>query len=446
MANVPLQSSSARTISSTSETGYKLPPSEPRLPSWHRFLVGTACLSLGLLVVGTGVASIFYRSTHLGVNNGLINGRTVRIQAPVDGTIQDFYARPGVRVQTGQVLAYIEPLPGAEDTSPLAQLPPINQIIPTQITSAQQALDLLNQQLQELERQYQALQTTTVTIATEGMNHANAAVDAASAQEAAARSEYERFRSLLQAGAVSQQEVDELQAAWQSAQAVMQQAQSDQRVAQVEAEAIEQQTPIQSSIKDLQSRRRQLLQDIQTQTAHINILESELQSQQNPLPQHPWVTSDAASIVPIAAPFDGVVYSTQQDAGEQVNRPTTLLSVLDCRDLWVEALVSTEQAKRIDAGQPVRVQLANDRETVIGEVEFLNAVSASNLAEARAEALLPAVPANLVGQSLARVRVRIPSTPIQDQAHQFCGVGQSARLTFGTHSLTPAWLSGFLNL
>ncbi|MEO0986690.1 MAG: HlyD family efflux transporter periplasmic adaptor subunit [Cyanobacteria bacterium J06639_14] len=418
--------------------------------SWQRFVIGGACVSLGLLAVGIGIASISYRLTHLSIGSGLINGRTVRIQAPVDGTIRDFYARPGVEVKAGQVLTRLGPLPlTLPQSSPVAanlpNLPNLpDQTAAVQLESDQQTLDLLQQQLQELENQYQALQATTVTIAAETADQSQAAIAAAIAEEVAARKKYERFRTLLSAGAVSRQEVDELEAVWKIAQADVQQAQSEQAIAQVTVDALQQQTPLHSATKDLQFRRRQLLQEIQAQTARINLSESELQALQSEVEQTR-IPAGNNTILPISAPFDGIVYSTQHDAGEQVDRSNVLLSLLDCNDLWVEALVSVEQANRINIDQPVRVQLAGQTDTVIGTVEFINAVSMGDLTKARAEALLPAVPAKLVNRPLARVRVRIPPTSVQTQTHQFCGVGQSANLTFGTHSFVSAWLGGFTN-
>ncbi|NEP20034.1 MAG: HlyD family efflux transporter periplasmic adaptor subunit [Leptolyngbya sp. SIO4C1] len=342
------------------------------------------------------------------------------------------------RVQAGQVLARLEPLPHTENGS--TQLQQGSQVSAAQLASAEQNLALLNQQLQTLERQDQALQTATVAIAAENVDQSQSAVDAAIAQESVARTQYDRFRSLLADGAVSQQQVDELEATWRSAQAAVRQAKSEKTIAQVTVDALGQRTPLQGNSKDLQSQRRQLLKEIQTQTAQLDLLALAHENQQTQLSQLQ-SRYGSALVASISAPFDGVIYSTQQDAGEQVNRPATLLSLLDCNDLWVEALVSTQQAKRIDTDQPVRVQLAGYPETVVGEVDLVNAISAGDLTKARAEALLPAIPASLVGQPLARVRVKIPPTPAQNQSHQLCGVGQSARLTFGTHSTLPTLIS-----
>ena len=157
----------------------------------------------------------------------------------------------------------------------------------------------------------------------------------------------------------------------------MEQAQSQQSIAQINADALAQQVPIQANLKDLQGQRRRLTEDIQRQQAQIDLLAVELETQttqttdqtaavdQEVLAKQ--VASGDPSLIPLVAPFEGVIYATNHDAGEQVNRPAALLSLLDCNELWVETLVSTDQARRIDASQPVRIQ-QGDAETNVGNV------------------------------------------------------------------------------
>lgn len=438
MFNAPPQLRRPKADTSNPRTDLEKLIAQNQQPLWQRLLIGSVFLALGISAVSIGASSILYHLTHMSVRGGLVNGRTVRIQAPVDGTIQDFYARPGATVRSGQVLALVQPLSLVENdigaTSVSLPSSSIDATLPVQLAIAQQRLSILRQQARELEQRYRALQATTETISRENLNSSTAAVEAAIAQESTARSEYNRFRALLADGAVSQQKVDELESVWRTAQSAVVQAQSEKNIAQARFNALKAQTPLQSSTEDLQTQKRRLLQEIQAETARIQLLESEFQIQQaqtSPTPVNV-ETSPAVSMVPVNAPFDGVVYNTRRDTGEQVNRPNVLLSLLDCKDLWVEALVSLEQAKQIDVDKPVRVQLASDDETVVGEVEFVNAISNGTLTESRAEALLPAVPATLVGQPIARVRVSIPPNAVQEQSRQFCGVGQSVTLTFGT--------------
>jgi multidrug efflux pump subunit AcrA (membrane-fusion protein) len=180
------------------------PPIAPRPPRWQRVLVGGLCLTLGLGAVAAGLSSIYYRLTHMTVNDAVINGRVVRVQAPIDGQLQDFYGRAGVPVQAEQVLATLAPL--AQSDQDAGQLTTLQgQIAATalDLELAEQALALLRRQQGELERQDQQLQSTTVAIATQDLSRYQAALDEASAQEAAARTEYERYQLLFQEGAVS---------------------------------------------------------------------------------------------------------------------------------------------------------------------------------------------------------------------------------------------------
>ena len=275
-------------------------------------------------------------------------------------------------------------------------------------------------------------------MASETADYSDAAVTAALSQEMAAQKKYERFNVLLEQGAVSQQEVDELEADWRSSQAAVQQAQSEQSIARINADAIAQQVPLESNLKSVQSHKRQLTEEIQRQTSQIELLALELQSGEvltvaaNSSAQT--ATLPDRSLIPLLAPFEGVVYTTHHDTGEQVNRPTDLLSLLDCNALWVEALVTADQANRIDVNQPVRIQHSGNSDTVIGHVDYVTAVSTGEITKARAEALIPAVSANLTGQPLARVRVSMPASQVQEQSYRFCGVGESAKLTFGTQT------------
>ncbi len=423
--------------------------SDEQFPVWLRSLVGLAYLSAGAAAATVGLASISYRMTNMTVKDGLVNGRAVRIQAPIDGKIQNFYARPGARVQAGQVLAQLAPIAHQDSANSLrertlgsvADASLSAQATEVQFVSAQKTLALLNRQLQELVQQEQVQQNTVLSVASQTIEHSTAVLAAATSQETAARNKYERFKSLLQKGAVSQQEVDELEADWRSSQAAVRQAESEQTIARINADAISQQIPMESGLRGLQAQKRQLAEEIQYQTNRLDLLalELELQSPEGLEAAELSTAGDTvssglsdASLMPLMAPFEGVVYDTHHDVGEQVNRPTALLSLLDCSALWVEALVTTDQAMRVDVGQPVRIRHGSSTETVIGQVDFVTAISAGEITKARSEALIPAVSANLVGQPLARIRVSLPATQMQGKDYRFCGVGESAQLTFGT--------------
>ncbi|ESA33638.1 hemolysin d [Leptolyngbya sp. Heron Island J] len=434
-------------------TQYKIPPLEEPHSLWQRGLTGLVYIALALLATSVGLASIYYRLTHITVRDGLVNGRAVRIQAPIDGTIASFYAHPGVQVRKGQVLAMLAPLPKSlldnsisEVVTARYQEPDPSQVREIQLVSAQQTLQLLNQQLDQLYQQEQILQTATVDIAAETAKYADAAVVAAVSQETAARRKYERFSLLLEKGAVSQHEVDELEAEWIHQQLAVEEAQLEQNISAINIKTVAQQVPNESTLRDLQSQQRNLYEEIQRQENHIAqlLIEQPLDAPQTSTEIASPIANSNNSLVPLMAPFDGVIYSTQHDAGELVDRPAELLSLLDCNELWVEVLISTDQARRIDVNQPIRIQRMSQPETIIGHVDFITAISTGEITKARAEALLPTVPANLIDQSLARIRVRIPANQEAEKSYQFCGVGESAKLTFGTSTSAGAFLKNWL--
>ena len=418
----------AEKLSLPHELPHKLPEFNPSPSLWRRFAIGGVCIFLGLSATAVGFGSISYRLTHMTVKDGLVNGRTVRLQTPIDGNIQDFYASSGVPVQSGQVLVRVEPLP--QDDADLVKAQQTIATYQAEMTAARQAIDVMTQQLQSLESQRQVLATASLAISAEDINRFQADLDAAIAEEQAARSDYERYQQLSEQGAVSQQQVDQLRATWKSAQAAVKAATAERDSAQATRRAVDQGAVTAIGSDNLQSQRRNLIQAIQNQVSQISTLEVKLRDEESRLSQLQDRYGDGQSME-IKAPFDGIVYGTEHDAGEQVNRPATLLSLLDCNDLWVETLVSADRANRIEPHKPVRVQLANSNDTVVGEVEVIEAMSQGKLTQARAEALYPAIPPELSGQPLARVRVRIPPTQEQSVSHQFCGVGQSAQLTFG---------------
>ncbi len=410
----------------SSESFYQLAELEKKPSLSSRLLIGGACVAIGLTALAIGASSIIYRLTHLSVDSGLVNGRQIRLQAPINGEVKDFFARPGIAVRHGEVLVRLAP--GTEQAQTVLQLEGEVATKTAQLTAAQQSLDLVRRQLQGLDGQDQTLQTVNVQIATNNVSKNRAGLDAAIAAETAARLKYERHRKLLSDGAVSRQLVDQLKAEWQTAQAAVAQEEADLNSRQTSLSALSDGVPLDASMS-LQEQRLSLTRTLETQANLVNTLTTQLVTSQNRLKQAKSLLSDRRDVT-ITAPFAGVVYTTERDTGEQVSRPDVLLTLLDCNDLWVETLVSAEQANRIMADKPVRVQLVGETETFIGQVELIEAINRAELAKDQAKTLLPSLPAQLEGLPISRVRVRIPPSTQQNSAQKLCGVGQAARLTF----------------
>ena len=432
-----------------------------------RVAVAIAFVSLAVAAAAAGTAAIGYRLTHLVIDNGVVNGRIAELQTPVGGKVKAFYARPGVAVKSGQVLTRIDIVstPQEDDVRlqsersqndqihfqlERSQLTAAVQTNATQLATARQSLNFLQSQLPILEGQYHDLQGVDVHLASEDLRQKQAAVEQAVAKATSARLEYERYAALMAEGGASKQQTDQLLFAWKSAEAEVKQAQATLRSAQTSLSGSQkgivlsnQNNNLQGTLSDQQAK---LLQAIQTQTALVRTLEAQLNGTKAQLNQaeslyksRPPGFSDHKSHEPdsqeqaVTAPFASVVYSTEREQGEQVNRLDPILTLLDCNDIWVEAIIPADQASHIDTQKPASVKLAGYSQTIAGEIDLMQPISSIQSIEQRklqVQALLPVIAPELVGQALIRVTVRIPPPPQYIKSGQFCGVGQVSRLTF----------------
>lgn len=444
-------------------------PVEEKKPiPWQRLAVGTMFVLLGLAAAGVGVSLISYRLTHYIVESGLINGRTTQLRSPIDGNVKAFYARPGVSVRSGQVLARIgvDPSPQQEQIrlqiertqqdqkqqqndfqQQWLQLEGEVQTNVTQLTSAQQTLEILKSQLLDINQQYNSVGKVNVQLADKEVAQAKAALDAANAKTTAARLDYERYVQLVKDGIVPQQKVDQLRFSWESAKAEVQQAQANVNAAKDSLRAFQTGVTINNNTTSILDQRTKLMQLIQTQTVLVNTLKTQLDSARERLKQtqafkpnsilQPVSTTKrylARQDYEVAAPFAGIVYKTDREPGEQINRTEAILTMLDCNELWVEVVIPASVVSSLQMQKPVSVQIAGYPETMAGDIDLIQPVSGQGIAQqlpsTQAQALSPSVPPNLAGQPLARVTVRIPPPPQYTQSNQFCGVGQLTRLTF----------------
>lgn len=456
-------------------------PVQPKQPiPWRRLAVGSMFVLLGLTAASIGVSLISYRLTHYIVENGLINGRTTQLRSPIDGNVKAFYARPGVTVRSGQVLARIgiDPSPQQEQIrlqiertqedqkqqqnqfqQERLQIEGELQTNVSQLESAQQTLGILKSQLFDLDQQYNSLGKVNVQLADREVAQTKAALDAAKAKATAARLDYERYAQLVKDGIVPQQKVDQLRFAWLSTTAEVQQAQANLTAAKNSLQAFQTGITMNNNSTSLLDQRTKLMQLIQTQNVLVNTLKTQVETARERLKQtqafkpnsilQPVSTAKrylARQDHEVAAPFAGIIYKTDREPGEQINRTEAILTMLDCNELWVEAVVPASEVSSLQTQKPVSVEIAGYPEIIAGEIDLIQPVSGQGIAQqlpsTQAQALSPSVPPNLAGQPLARVTVRIPPPPQYSQSNQFCGVGQLTRLTFQKKAVNlPNWQS-----
>ncbi len=450
--------------------------SQPQLVK--RGLMGLAALGASGAVLGIWGSSLSYRWLHVTTDYAVVNGRTITVKAPARGTVQDFFARPGASVSVGQPLARINFI--SDDSEAGIYDSPEDvalklQAASMELASQKQALLLLEDQVRSLDsqtiqlqslaeeeasnqqaiasqeqqqavqklQQQQSSQQLAVELASAKLNEAQTKVNAA-------KQSYERYQSLYDQQLIARQKVDELKAEWEIAQdqlashsAAVTAAQQRVQLTQAEMGTVATTTPQSSQATarlrqqqlsmDLKQQRQKLQQSYQTKLAELPALQLKVEQLNGQLAtaQAP-MSLQAQPVSDLPAPFSGVVYQTSYDAGEMVEQSDEMLTMLDCKDLWVETLVTSRDAGRIDEAQPVSVYLKDQTAPVPGQVELIEPVSSLSVIQNREQRLLPALPPQMQQQALARVTVRLEPADHVQAANRFCGVGQMASLSFGT--------------
>ncbi|MEO0406197.1 MAG: efflux RND transporter periplasmic adaptor subunit [Cyanobacteria bacterium P01_A01_bin.135] len=411
--------------------------------------------------------------THVVVDEGVVNSRVVRLQTPNEGYVQAMYVQPGVLVSANQVLAEVDgSLP--ENDEKLLRLKQTQenernhlereildlrgqlQVNTTQRASALSTLGVLKQQLADLSERDQVVQTIDVEIGQKNLQEQQAALRATMTRADAARLDYERYASLLDEGAVSQEQTAQLEMAWEVAQAETDQVQA--LLSASESALTAAQNGIARSNRNnllggmLSDQRNSLIQAIQTQESHVATITSQIVAVTQRLNQAETLLANSPSLADdiqalyetqqvksITSPHNGVIYSIEREQGERVSDSERLITMLDCNDLWVEALVSASQAAKIDPQTAVSVQFAGHSGKLTGEIDLIQPMNAAHQGRAaQVQAINPVAPPELIGEPLTRITVRVPPPPQYTESQQFCGIGQTARLGFEKRSSPSA--------
>jgi multidrug resistance efflux pump len=136
---------------------------------------------------------------------------------------------------------------------------------------------------------------------------------------------------------------------------------------------------------------------------------------------------DVLGDVAVPSPGEQVVWSVNHAPGSLVLKGTVLATMVDCADVFLEARVSTRDAVAIQPGAPVRFHFAGESREVPGRVAYV-----------RGGAVRDEVPtvARLTTEERAasdgRVVITLDARAIGARPENFCQVGRSGKVRFGT--------------
>ncbi|RJO14412.1 HlyD family secretion protein, partial [Acinetobacter baumannii] len=210
------------------------------------------------------------------------------------------------------------------------------------------------------------------------ISEANSGVVAAQADLTRLRKEFERYQDLLKDGVITRQNFEGVQSQYLTAQAQLSKAQAAVNAAEAQ-------------LGSLQASRAQLLADIQSANANLNLYQVDLASSK------------------VVSPVSGKIGSLAIQKGSRVSPQTRLMAIIPENSLYVQANFKETQIEKMHIGQKVKLKLdAYPSLNFTGKIESFSPASGATFS------LMP--PDNATGNfnkvvQRIPVRIAIDSSP-----------------------------------
>ncbi len=210
------------------------------------------------------------------------------------------------------------------------------------------------------------------------ITEANSGLVAAQADLSRLKKEFERYQDLLKDGVITRQNFEGVQSQYLTAQAQLSKAQAAVNAAEAQ-------------LGSLQASRAQLLADIQSANANLNLYQVDLASSK------------------VVSPVSGKIGSLAIQKGSRVSPQTRLMAIIPENSLYVQANFKETQIEKMHIGQKVKLKLdAYPSLTYTGKIESFSPASGATFS------LMP--PDNATGNfnkvvQRIPVRIAIDSSP-----------------------------------
>ena len=173
-----------------------------------------------------------------------------------------------------------------------------------------------------------------------------------------------------------------------------------------------------------------LEQQIGNQKVTINLLEKELSNLQEKL-TNAKRNSVNNQITSIKAPISGAVHSINYTEGEVIPVGQEIATLIDCQNLWVEAIVDSEVAAKINLHKDVSVQLGDKEALIPGKINLIETLREPNqTTNPKSIALTSTVPSNNnQKESLSRVIIDVDFSSSELMLQDSCNVDSTATIS-----------------
>lgn len=312
--------------------------------------------------------------------SGRIEGYETDLGTEVGGRVAEVTVREGDTVQLGQVIARLDDAElQAQFTAAQARVAAAQQ----QVNQAQLQVSVVESQIQEAQL---ALQQSRGEAAGR-INQSKAAVAAAQAQLAEAqaraqeaqstlelaRSDRDRFATLVAQGAIPQQQFDQAQTQFETAQETLTARQSAVAAARQQVN-VAQGALTQAETAELNPDiRAAQLNRLQTQQAQA---QAQLAAAQANFDQAQAAQAEVVARLDdldITSPIAGVVLTRTVEPGEVIAAGTPILTVVDLSDVYLRGYIPEGEVGHVRVGQPALVYLdSNPAQPLAAEVAAID--------------------------------------------------------------------------
>jgi multidrug resistance efflux pump len=409
-------------LSSINFSGIASPASNqedlPVRSRWANRLVVTAA---SVLLAASGL--LLLRAFATRSRDAVIEARQIAVTSPIDGVLTRLGVRSGDRVARGERLLVV--------SNPRASR--------QRLAGIRSQLQLSNAELQELKRRESRLRAIATLSGldssrqfqlqlarqSQDLNTLLAREKKASQELAFAHRHHERYSALFAQGVVAADVADRTRTSWKQAQTGLDAARHELGAQRAVLEAARLSLTLTATRggddPEIKARADQLqLGNVEDQIRTKQALISGLQRQQQEAEKQ--LGLDAAEV--IRSPLDGVVWNTQLSEGAGVTRTAPILTLLDCKDRWINAYVKEANLNRIHIGQKASVSLVGTNQLLQGRVVYVRS-GIGRTKEGSDQA--PLLPINLYRE--AQVKVALDPDPQLD-ASRFCLVGYTGEVRF----------------
>ena len=362
-------------------------------------------------------------------SNGTINARLIVLQAPIGGVLVRDLPDIGDTVTEGEVLTRI--IDDTESKGLTASLNVDRELLATRAKAlAQRLLEIqaLGVRLQERVENYGKETVANIRLR---VTEAEARIGAWRAVMKERSLMFDRQKTLLENGSTTKVRVEQAESLYQQAREEHKRAQADTQRLKQELSAAGQGVFVAEGKNDVpysQQRLDEVVISITELQVQLKEAESRLVAVDRQLTDE-ILRADRRENVEIRSPIDGIIWRKYFATNSVVTKNNSLLSLLDCRRLFVEVAVPESVTDKLEIGQEVRVRFQgteNAFSAKVKEVRGTRSVTTNNEFAA-------APPLLKKDESLLIAEWQETLTPAL--ARNFCHVGRRAEVTLTKSAL-----------